>query len=303
MRRLLGIPLVLLATFAPALLLVRAAPNGPFDPWRKLPPVVESSLAMHCDVDEPVVTQLATATIAWMRLTVDGCTGRSLEDATPVIDTVAAALPVTVGLAVLALALALAAGLPVGLVLARAPAGLPDRASRAALAIVEAVPAFVLAPLFVLVGALGLGLFVPARLLPAPAWIVPAGALALAFAATVARVARDALCSPEARTRRRVDLARGLERSRVELRALRLALLPVLAGLGPLASAIIMGGIAVERVFDLPGLGPLVLDAADARDYNVLLGGVLAYAALILIGSLAADLLYGMLDPRVRRRR
>ena len=61
-----------------------------------------------------------------------------------------------------------------------------------------------------------------------------------------------------------------------------------------------MGGIAVERVFDLPGLGPLVIDAANARDYNVLLGGALAYAALILVANLAADLLYGVLDPRVR---
>lgn len=303
LRRLLGIPLVLLATFAPALLLVRAAPQGPFDPWRKLPQAVESSLAVHCDIDAPVLAQLATAALAWMRLGVDGCTGRSLKDASPVIDVVADALPVSVSLAVLALLLALAAGIPTGLALARVPSGLPDRASRAAVAVVEAVPGFVLAPLFVLVGALWLGLFSPARLLPAAQWVVPAGALALAFSATVARVVRDAVGSPEASARRKVDLARGLDRRRVELRASRLALLPVVAGLGPLSSAIIMGGIAVERVFDLPGLGPLVLAAADARDYNVLLGGVLAYAALILIASLVADLLYGLLDPRVRRRR
>jgi oligopeptide transport system permease protein len=76
--------------------------------------------------------------------------------------------------------------------------------------------------------------------------------------------------------------------------------LPVASGLGPMISAVMMGGIAVERVFDLPGLGPLVIEAALARDYNLLLGGVLAYAALLMLMNLAAELLYGALDPRVR---
>jgi oligopeptide transport system permease protein len=303
LRRLLGIPLVLLATFVPALLLVRAAPQGPFDPFRKLPAAVESALAVHCDIDEPVLSQLAGAATAWLRLTVDGCTGRSLRDAAPVLDVVGGALPVSAALAFLALFLAVAVGVPVGLGLAHLRADVPIRAGRAAVAVVEAVPGFVLAPLFVLVGALGLGLFVPARLLPPPTWIVPAGALAVAFAATVARVVRDARRSPEATARVRADLARGLELRRAELRALRLALLPVVSGLGPMSSAVIMGGIAVERVFDLPGLGPVILEAADLRDYNVLLGGALGYAALILVANLAADILYGVLDPRVRGRR
>ena len=300
LRRLLAIPFVLLATFVPALLLVRAAPNGPFDPWRKLPAVVETALASACDVQEPWFVQMLAATATWIRLDVDACTGRSLRDATPVLDIVARALPTTVILFALAFTLALTMGVIAGAWLAKWRAGLPDRAGRAAVAVVEAIPGFVLAPLLVLVGALTLGWFAPARLLTPITWLVPASALACAFAAQVARIVRDALRTPEATARLRADLARGVDGRRARVRALRLAILPVLASAGPLSSALIMGGIAVERVFDLPGLGPLVIEAAGARDYNVLLGGMLGYAALILVANLVADLVYGMVDPRVR---
>lgn len=312
LRRLVAIPLVLIATFVPALLLVHAAPNGPFDPFRKLPAHVETSLAAACDIDAPLVVQMIASTIAWVRLDVDACTGRSLRSAEPVLDVVAAALPATVRLAAAALLLAVLAGVVMGAVLARVERRAEMRTTDdahargralpfgALLAVLEAVPAFVLAPLLVLVGALALGLFAPAR---TTGLFIPAGALALAFAAATARVTKTALRSPDAITRLRADLSRGLSSRVAALRALRLALLPVVAGLGPMASAVIMGGIAVERVFDLPGLGPLVLEAADGRDYNVLLGGALAYATLVLLASLLADLLYGILDPRVRSAR
>lgn len=306
LRRLVAIPLVLIATFVPALLLVHAAPNGPFDPFRKLPLPVEASLAGACDVDAPLVVHMLASTIAWVRLDVDACTGRSLRSAEPVLDVVAAALPATLRLAAAALLLAILVGVSIGALLARVERRREIASDRrgvralplsALLAVLEAVPAFVLAPLLVLIGALALGLFAPAR---TTGLLIPAGALALAFAATNARVTKTALRSPDAITRQRADLSRGLSSSVASLRALRLALLPVVAGLGPMASAVIMGGIAVERVFDLPGLGPLVLEAADGRDYNVLLGGALAYATLVLLASLLADMLYGLLDPRVR---
>ncbi len=171
------------------------------------------------------------------------------------------------------------------------------------MAVVAAMPAFVLAPFLVLVGSLWLPLFSPAKFLSPVELLVPAGALGLAFGAVIARVTRDALRAPEAVKRRTVDVARGLPTWRARVRGLRLALLAVLAGLGPMTSAIVMGAISVEMVFDLDGLGPLVVHAAAGRDYNQLLGGVLAYAALLLTLHLGADTLYGALDPRVRSAR
>ena len=297
-RRMLRIPLLLMASFVPAFLLVHAAPDGPFDPRRTLPTAVEAALAAECDLDEPLALEMVAALVSWVRLDVDGCTGISLADAAPVLPTVARAVIPTLQLALLAIALALGIGAAGGVVAASMSSALAERSSRSALAVLAAMPAFVLAPFLVLVGSLWLPLFSPARFLTGVELLVPAGALGLAFAAGVARVTRDALRAPEVVRRRTVDLARGLSRTRA--RALRLAFLAVLAGLGPMASAITMGAISVELVFDLEGLGPLVLRAANGRDYNLLLGGALAYGALLLSFSLVADTLYGALDPRVR---
>lgn len=303
LRRLLRIPLVLVASFVPAFLLVHAAPNGPFDVARALPPAVESALAGGCDIEEPLVLEMAAALITWVRLEVDGCTGISLADASPVLPAVSRALLPTLQLSLLAIAIALLGGMAGGIAAAAATARVAEDAARSALAVVAAMPAFVLAPFLVLVGALWLPLFSPAHFLSPTEMLVPAGALGIGFGAGVARVTRDALRAPDALKRRAVDVARGLSRGRARLRGLRLALLAVLSGLGPMASAIVMGAISVEMVFDLDGLGPLVVSAASQRDYNLLLGGALAYAALLLALNLAADTLYGALDPRVRSAR
>lgn len=300
LRRLLRIPLVLIASFVPAFVLVHAAPNGPFDAARNLPAAVESALAAGCDIEEPLLLEMVAALVTWVRLDVDGCTGISLSDASPVLPAVTRALLPTLQLSLLAIALALLGGMAGGIAAAAATARVTERVSRSALAVVAAIPAFVLAAFLVLAGALWLPLFSPARFLSPVELLVPAGALGLAFGANVARVARDALRAPDALRRRTVDVARGLSRTHARLRGLRLAFLAALSGLGPMASAIVMGGIAVELVFDLDGLGPLVLSAAGQRDYNLLLGGALAYAALLLSLNLAADTLYGALDPRVR---
>lgn len=303
LQRLVRIPLVLIASFVPAFLLVHAAPNGPFDPGRSLPQGVEALLTAGCDIDEPLALEMIAALVTWVRLDVDGCTGVSLTDGAPVLPEVVRALAPTLRLSLLALAVALLSGIVGGVAAASASANVTERAGRSALAVTAAVPAFVLAPFLVLVGSLWLPLFSPARFLSGAETLVPAGALGLAFGAGVARVARDALRAPEVLRRRTVDIARGLTRRRAQLRGLRVALLSVLAGLGPMASAVVMGAISVELVFDLGGLGPLVLRAATSRDFNLLLGGALAYAALLLSLSLIADTLYGALDPRVRSAR
>jgi ABC-type dipeptide/oligopeptide/nickel transport system permease component len=262
---------------------------------------VEAALAARCDLHESLPVQFLGALAAWLRLQVDDCTGISLVDATPVLARVQAALLPTLILAAAALLLALLVGFAGGVAAAQAR-GVAERGVRGAIAVVTALPGFVLAPVFVLVGALWLGLFAPGRFLSPPMWVAPALAVGLSLAAGVARVVRDALTSPAAALRRKSDRARGLANHVVHRRALRLALLPVASGLAPVVSAVVMGGIAVELVFDLPGLGPLVLAAADQRDYNTLLAGALAYAVILMCGTALADLLYGALDPRVRER-
>jgi ABC-type dipeptide/oligopeptide/nickel transport system permease component len=305
-RRLLLAVAVLVATFAMAFVLVRAAPDGPFDPWRAGASPVAADLSTTCRSDEPMAPQLVSALAAWGSGSVDACTGRSLVDGAPVLDRVAQALSPTIGLALLALAVALIGGAVGGAGLAwTAPESAGARAGRAVLAVVQGLPGFVLAAIAVLVGALTVPLFSPVR--PAGIFaLVPPATLGLAFAARTADVVRRALAGPvsprtsEVFAERRLTQSRGFGRRTVG--DVRAALAPALAGLAPLTSALVMGGIAVEVAFSLPGLGSLVVKAAQARDYNVMLGGVLAYSALLLGTSLAADLLHRIVDRRGRGR-
>lgn len=303
LRRLVRIPLVLLFTFIPALVLVRAAPGGPWDPSRQLTHEVESALVRWCATDETPLLQIIGSALVWMRFDVDGCTGRSLRDATPVLEAVRRAAPVSFALVACAIATAVVVGLILGALLARSRTQVRERAGAASLAVVEAMPGFVLAPVLVLAGSLTWGLFLPARPQSLWTWAVAVAALAAPFCASASRVVRDALRDPGAEMRRRADLARGLSPRRCSVRALRLATLPLAAHLGTMVSAVIMGSMAVEWVFDIEGLGPLVLEAAHASDVNVLLGGTFAYAAGVLTANLSVELIYGLLDPRVRSRR
>jgi ABC-type dipeptide/oligopeptide/nickel transport system permease component len=295
LRRLLWIPLILIATFTVAFALVRVQPGGPFRPTDA------RTRDLACDPRGAFVAQLAGAAVTWARLDVDTCTGRA-RDGTPVLTLLRSSAVHTVKLAALALALAVCGGVLGGVLTARPRSLRGERVAVAAIAVGEALPAFALAVFALLVFALGLGLVTPAH----PTGLellVPGAALAGTFAATQARIIRAGLASQNAAGARRAALARGVSPTAAWASSLRLAILPVLGSLGATSSALVMGAIAVEVVFGIPGLGALFVDAARRADSNVLLGGALAFAALLLASNFLLDLLYAAIDPRVRRPR
>jgi len=165
------------------------------------------------------------------------------------------------------------------------------------------VPSFVVAPLLALVFGLYLGW------LPVGGWesgslghlVLPVLTLALPLIAYVARLTRgsvlEVLQSPFIRTAR----AKGLDPGVVLRRhALRPTLLPVVSFLGPAAAGVLTGSLVVEQVFGLPGVGRYFVQGAVNRDYTLVMGMVVFYAALILLLNLLVDLVYGWLDPRIR---
>jgi oligopeptide transport system permease protein len=165
------------------------------------------------------------------------------------------------------------------------------------------LPNYVVAPLLILVFALGLGW------LPAGGWsgagaadaVLPVAALALPQIAAIARLARastiEVLQAPYIRTAR----AKGLPLLEIVLHhALKPALLPVLSYLGPAAAGVMTGSVVVEQVFAIPGIGRYFVQAALNRDYTLLLAVVAVYGALVVLFNFCVDLLYGVLDPRVR---
>jgi len=167
------------------------------------------------------------------------------------------------------------------------------------------IPIFVIAPLLVLVFAVELGWLPaswsgsggPARLL------LPVLALALPQVAYITRLTRASMIEVMESDFIRTAKAQGLGMPTiVRSHALKPAMLPLLSYMGPAIAGILTGSVVVEQIFGVPGLGQLFVRGALNRDYTLVLGIVILYAALVIALNLVVDILYGYLDPRIRRR-
>ena len=249
--------------------------------------------------------------IGWVGGMLRGDFGLSYSYRTPVADLLAERLRVSLPLAAYALILSTLIALPVG-VLAAARRGRPaDVAVMGATQLGIAVPNSWFAMLLVLVFAVNL------RWLPAggfPGWdkgavpalralSLPALALALPQASILARVLRSALIETLGQDYVRTARAKGLTRGQTVIRhALRNALIPVLTIMGLQFSFLIAGGIIIENVFYLPGLGRLIFQAITQRDLMVVKSGVMLLVVAVILVNFLVDLAYALVDPRLRGR-
>lgn len=302
LRRVLQMPLVLVVVASLTFVLVRLAPGGPFDRERRLAPEIERNLTRTCELDAPVEAQLVRFLRGLVTAEIDGCTGYSLKHpGRTVREVLTDAFPVSVHLGGLALLFALVIGFVTGLVAAMRQGSLVDRLAMMVSTVGISVPSFVLGPLFVLVFSLWLGWLPPALWSGPSTWILPAVTLGSAYAAYVSRLTRAGMLEIVHEDFMRTARAKGLPRRIVIIRhGLRGGLLPLVTYLGPATSSLFTGSVVVEQIFGIPGLGRVFIEAALSRDYNVVLGCVLLYAAFLLAMNLVVDLVYGFLDPRVR---
>ena len=299
-RRVLQAIPTLLLIVAAAFFMMRAAPGGPFDEERALPPEIEANLQAAYGLDQPVTVQFARYLGGLLR----GDLGPSfrMKDFS-VAELIVRGLPVTLGIGAAALLLGIALGIPLGLVAGLRQNGWADHAVMAVALAGIAIPNFVVAPVLALFFGLYLGW------LPVAGWeagslrhlVLPVVTLALPLVAYLARLTRGSLLevlqAPFIRTAR----AKGLDPGVILRRhALKPTLLPVVSFLGPAAAALLTGSLVVEQVFGLPGVGRYFVQGAINRDYTLVMGMVVFYAALILLLNLVVDLVYGWLDPRIR---
>ena len=297
-RRLATALPTLFAVILLSFLLMRVAPGSPFDSERPLDAATRAAMDKAYGLDQPLAIQLGR----YLGHVLQGDFGPSLvyKDFT-VTQLIAQGLPVSLMLGGLALVLAAVTGIAGGVIGALRPGGWLDRWIGIKSAVAIALPSFVTGPLLVLVFALWLG-WLPVSGLGKPgSLLLPVIALALPVAGAVARLTRAGLAEAMAQDHVRTARARGLAPLPLLLRhALPPALIPVVSYLGPAAAGLLSGAVVVETVFGLPGLGRYFVQGALNRDYPLVLGVVILYAALILAFNLIADLLYGLLDPRAR---
>lgn len=278
--------------------LLRLAPGGPFDGERQLPPEIEANLRAAYHLDAPLPVQY----LGYLAQLARGDLGPSFRHKDfSVNELVASGVPVSLAVGGLALLLATSLGLAVGLWAGTAPGRPRDRWLMGVVNVGLALPAIVVAPVLVLVFSVTLGWLPAGGIGTLAHLILPPVALALPFATAIARLTRgsvaEALLEPHVRTAR----AKGLPAARVLHRhVLPQALLPVVSYLGPTAAALLTGSVVIEQVFELPGIGRYFVQGALNRDYTLVMGVVVVYAALILTFNLLVDLVYLRLDPRIR---
>lgn len=298
LRRLLTIIPTLFAVITLTFFLMRVAPGGPFDEERPLAPSVLENIRASYGLDKPLIEQYFT----YLGNLLQGDMGPSFVYRDKrVHEVLAEGLPISMTLGGSALLLALFVGVFLGSIAAL------NQNKRTDVMIVTfatfgiTTPNYVVAPILTLIFALTFSL------LPATGWgtpqqmVLPVISLALPQIAIVTRLMRgsmlEALKSDHIRTAR----AYGLPTSQVVGKhAMRSALLPVLSYLGPAAAALMTGSIVIEQIFNLPGIGRYFVTSALNRDYTMVMGTVIIVATLVLVFNLIVDLLYSVLDPRVR---
>ncbi len=232
--------------------------------------------------------------------------GRSAMTDQPVLGLIAYNLPYTIELTLVAMIMGVVVGVPFGVWAATHRNGLPDSAMRGFSLFGYAIPDFYLGALLLITFALNLGWF------PINGGgtgfvdrmhhvFLPALTLALVKAAFIGRLTRTSLLEVMGRDYVRTARAKGARETRVIYRhGLRNALLPLTTGLGLSMLATLSGSVAIELVFNRPGIGKLLISAISERDYGVIQGGVVVFAMFVVLINLAMDLVYIVVDPRIR---
>jgi oligopeptide transport system permease protein len=300
LKRLLGAIPTLLVVVVLSFVLMRLAPGGPFDEEQALPAEIKANLERAYGLEQPMHVQLGR----YVRGLARGDFGPSFKFKDfSVTELIAAGLPVSLELGAAAMLLAVLLGVPLGTLAALRHNEAIDHAVMALAVLGIAVPVFVVAPLAALLFGIHLGWLPVAGWMPGEIrdMVLPASTLALPVIAYVARLTRgsmlESLRSPFVRAAR----ARGVPRARVVWRhALPAALMPVVSYLGPATAAVLTGSLVVETIFGLPGLGRYLVQGALNRDYTLVMGMVIVYAALMVALNLLVDIAYAWLDPRVR---
>ncbi len=264
-----------------------------------------AALLAYFGLDKPAPEQY----VVWLGNVFQGNLGYSVRHGAPVLSVILQRFPVTLELAILAMAVALAIGVPIGMLSSIRHNSVIDLAGRLFALIGLAMPNFLLGTLIIY------GLSVYFHILPnsgdyvefseAPLrnlqqLIYPAITLGFAFAASVMRTTRSAMLEVLGEDYVRTARSKGLQERAVIVRhTLRNALIPVVTLAGVEMGYLLGGAVVVEEIFSLPGIGRLALNAISQRDYALVQGIVLFIAFNFVLINLIVDLLYAAIDPRI----
>ncbi len=287
---------------------VRLVPGDAVDAYLgdSYDPVVAAELRTQLGLDQPAYTQF----FIWIGGVLTGDLGESLRSDLPVTEVIADRFPATALLAIAALVISLAIAIPAGVLAAQRRGKAFDQISRLLSIGSLSIPSFALAILLILLFAVWL------RVLPSGGiardgsdiltqlryLVLPAVCLAIEISAVTFRMTRSSFLEVAALDYVRTARAKGLSQARITtVHVLRNSLMPVVTSVGIQVGGLLGGAIVIEQVFSWPGIGCMLLIAIQQRDYPLIQGVVLFHAVLFVLASLVNDLIYTVLDPRLRR--
>lgn len=298
-RRLAALVAVLFCVVSITFLLIRVSPGGPFDRERKLPPATEKRLLQKYKLDGTLWEQYSGyVTDVFLR--------GDLRDSTKYLnrsvgEILKQTLPVTMALGASAFSLALLGGITLGVTAAASKGTWKDTVAMLFALGAVSLPAFLVGPLLILIFCLWL------EWLPVGGWgtpltmILPTVTLAAPYVAYIARLLRGSMAETLGQDFVRTARAKGLaERVVLYRHALRIAILPVVSYLGPLAAHLLTGSIVVETIFNIPGAGGFFVNSILNKDAFLLGGVVIVYCALLVSFNFIVDIAYTLLDRRIR---
>lgn len=299
LRRLASTAVVVLGVVVLVFLLIHLIPGDPVDVMlgESAQTADREALRVSLGLDKPILDQLIIYINGLMHFDL----GRSLHSQQPITALLAERLPATVELALAALLVTLILALPLGLVAAARHNTAWDQGAMAFSLLGVSIPNFWMGPLLILVFALWLGWFPVSGREEAGAVILPALTLGTSLAAILARMIRSSVLEVLSENFIRTAYAKGLSRRHVLIRhALPNAMLPVITILGLQLGTLLAGAVITETVFSWPGIGLLTIEAIQSRDYPVVQACVLVIALTYVLINSFTDLLYALIDPRIR---
>jgi oligopeptide transport system permease protein len=297
-NRLLWLIVVLLVVSFITFALMHLVPGGPWDKEKTLAPQVVDALNKKYGLDKPFIAQFGD--FIWNLLHGDLGVSYSFQDRS-VTQIILEGLPKTATLGVIAFILAILIGIPFGMAAALKQNSIIDYLSVIFSTIFASIPGFVLGILLIIIFSVEL------HWLPTGGWgsvkqiIMPAFALATLPAAFIARITRASTLEVMRQDYIRTVQAMGIKQRVILVRhILRNALIPVITMAGPELAFLISGSFIIENLFSIPGIGRMFVNGVFARDYGLIMGSVLFYGFVIAGINLLVDILYGVIDPRIR---
>jgi oligopeptide transport system permease protein len=297
-RRLLWLIVVLLVVSFITFSLMHLVPGGPWDKEKTLAPQVVDALNKKYGLDKPFFVQFGNYLLNLLHGNLGVSYSRQDRSVTSILLT---GLPKTATLGFTAFFLAIIIGIPFGMAAALKQNSIIDYLSVLFSTIFASIPGFVLGILLIIIFSVTL------HWLPTGGWgsirqiIMPAFALATLPAAFIARITRASTLEVLRQDYIRTAQAMGLKQHVILVRhILRNALIPVVTVAGPELAFLISGSFIIENLFSIPGIGRLFVNGVFARDYGLIMGSILFYAFAVAFINLVVDLLYAVIDPRIR---